>query len=190
VDDFLIIDTASDGLELLRKLESVKPDVIILDIRKPKMSRIDVARVIDEKMPWVKIISLATKNHPNYIKEMLRLGARGFLSKSCSVQELFDGIRSVYEGKTYFCSLCSKIVLRDFEQKPSEGIIDFRGITPREIEIITMLSEGFTTHEISDRINISEKTVERHKSNLLKKLHLRNTAHLVRIACENGLLIY
>jgi DNA-binding NarL/FixJ family response regulator len=188
--DIEITGTASDGYELLKKLEGTKPDVILLDLKKPGLTVIEVTRIIDEKMPWVKVISLSRHNHPFFIKEMLKHGAKGFLSKNCSVEELHDGIKSVYNGKTYFCNLCSKVILRDFSSESEVGTIDFRTITPREVEIIGYLSNGFSTKEISNKLFISDKTVERHKSNLLKKMKLRNTAQMVKVAVENGLLIY
>ena len=186
--DFEIIATANDDTGLIKHLESMKPDIILLDIKASKGHGLSVTKVIDEKMPWIKVISLSMNNHPFYIKEMLKNGAKGFLSKNCSVQELYDGIRNVYYGKTFFCSYCSNVLLRDIAQTPSEAGIDFRTITSREIEITSFLSEGMTTKEISEKLFISSKTVERHKSNLLKKLKLKNTAHLIKIAAENGLL--
>jgi two-component system, NarL family, response regulator NreC len=188
--DIEISGTASDGHELLKKLEGTKPDIILLDLKKPGLTVIEVTRIIDEKMPWVKVISLSRHNHPFFIKEMLKHGAKGFLSKNCSVEELHEGIKSVYNGKTYFCHLCSKVILRDFASESEAGAIDFRTITPREVEIIGYLSNGFSTKEISNKLFISSKTVERHKSNLLKKMKLRNTAQMVKVAVENGLLIY
>ena len=185
-----ITGTASDGDELLKKLEGTKPDVILLDVKKPGLTGIEVTRIIDEKMPWVKVISLSRHNHPFFIKEMLKHGAKGFLSKNCTVEELYEGIKSVYNGKTYFCSLCSKVILRDYVSESEAGSVDYRTITPREVEIIGYLSDGFSTKEISNKLFISCATVERHKSNLLKKMNLRNTAHLVKVAVENGLLIH
>jgi DNA-binding NarL/FixJ family response regulator len=187
--DFEIIGTASTGDELLKKLEGAKPDVILLDITKPGLTGIEVTRIIDEKMPWVKVLSLSRHNHPFFIKEMLKNGAKGFLSKNCTVDELREGIKRVYDGKTYFCSICSKVILRDYAFDLETGEVDCRTITPREIEIIGYLSEGCSTLDISTRLFISCKTVERHKSNLFKKLKLRNTAQLVKVAVENGLLI-
>ncbi|MCX6278197.1 MAG: response regulator transcription factor [Bacteroidetes bacterium] len=189
-DDFEIIATANDGNALLELLEISKPDIILLDIEYSSPNGLEVTKIIDAKTPWVKVISLSLNNHPFYIKEMLKYGAKGFLSKNCTAEELFEGIRTVYKEKTYFCSFCSNVLLRDFVRNPIDSGIDFRTITPREIEIISLLSEGCTTKEIAEKLFISDKTVERHKSNLLKKLKLRNTAHLVKIAVQNGLLFH
>jgi len=186
--DFEIIGTVNDGSELFTHLETSKPDVILLDLQYSKSNGLEVIKRIDDKMPWIKVISLSLNNHPFYIKEMLKHGAKGFLSKNCSVEELFDGIRKVYGGKTFFCSFCSNVLLRDFIQKPDDTAVDFRTITAREIEIISFLANGLTTKEISEKLFISNKTVERHKSNLFRKMELKNTAQLVKVATENGLL--
>jgi DNA-binding NarL/FixJ family response regulator len=187
--EFEITGTATNGYEVLKNLEGSKPDVVLLDIKKPGLSGIEVTRIIDDKMPWVKVISLSRHNHPFFIKEMLKNGAKGFLSKNCTVDELREGIKRVYDGKTYFCNVCSQVILRDYAYDAETGSVDLRTITPREIEIINYLSEGYSTNDISSKLFISSKTVERHKSNLFKKLKLRNTAHLVKVAVENGLLI-
>ena len=187
--DFEIIGIVTNGYELLKKLEMSKPDIILMDIVKPGPTSIEVTRIIDERMPWVKVISLSRYNHPVFIKEMLKHGAKGFLSKNCSVDELQEGIMRVYSGKTYFCNLSSQVLLRDYSAESKADIVDFREITAREIEIITLLSDGLSTKEIASKLFISSKTVERHKSNLLKKMHLKNTAHLIKVAMENGLLI-
>jgi DNA-binding NarL/FixJ family response regulator len=187
-EDFEIIATANDGNQLLEHLTTLKPDIIIMDFKKSKSNGIKVTKIIDENMSGAKVISLSVTNHPFFIKEMIKNGAKGFLSKNCTVTEFYDGIRNVHNGKTFFCSSSTSVLLHDFVQIPVDGNFDFSAITQREIEIISFLSDGFTTREIADKLFISSKTVERHKSNILSKLKLRNTAQLVKVAAENGLL--
>jgi DNA-binding NarL/FixJ family response regulator len=189
VEDFEVIGTAQNGIILLQLLEEKKPDVILIDINMPKMSGIEVSKVIDGKMPWVKIIALSMYSHPQYIKAMLRHGAKGFLSKNCLPQELFEAIRAVMDGKTYLDKHCSEVILHNYTQLNSELKTDMHLITAREIEIVRALADGMVTREISDKLFISDKTVERHKTNILKKLGLRNTAQLIKVAVEQGLLI-
>jgi DNA-binding NarL/FixJ family response regulator len=188
-EDFDVIGTAQNGVILLQLLEEKKPDVILIDINMPKMSGIEVSKIIDGKMPWIKIIALSMYSHPQYIKAMLRHGAKGFLSKNCLPQELFEAIRAVVENKTYLDKHCSEIILHNYTRIGSEAETDMHLLTAREIEIIRALSGGLVTREISEKLFISEKTVERHKSNILKKLGLRNTAQLIKEAVEQGILI-
>jgi len=187
--DIEIVGTASDGEGLIKKLESVKPDVILMDIKNQGSTQNNVIRTINEKTPWIKIISLSAHNHPNYIKEMLKNGTKGFLSKNCTLEELHEGIKSVYEGKTYFCKFFSKLLINDFTSDHEFAESEFQSLTQRELQIIWHLSEGDTTKDIANKLFISDKTVERHKTNLIKKMKSKNTAHLVKIAVENGLLM-
>jgi len=184
-----IAGTAVGGDEVLQALVRAKPDVVLLDIRKPGPSKIEVTRNIDEKMPWVRVISLSDNTHPVYIREMLKHGAKGFLTRDCTRDELRESIQKVYEGKTFFCNASSRTLLREMRPEESPGTPDLGNVTHREIEILGYIADGRSTREISEKLFISTATVERHKSNLLKKLNLRNTAHLVRVAVENGLLI-
>jgi DNA-binding NarL/FixJ family response regulator len=189
VDDFEVIGTAQNGIVLLQLLEENKPDVIIIDINMPKMSGIEVTKIIDGKMPWIKIIALSMYSHPQYIKEMLRHGAKGFLSKNCLAQELFEAVRAVNAGKTYLDKCCSDIILHNFSQVKTDFRTNLQSLTAREIEIIRALADGMVTREIAGKLFISDKTVERHKTNILNKLQLRNTAQLVKVAVEQGILI-
>ena len=189
VEDFEVIGTAQNGIVLLQLLEEKKPDVVIIDINMPKMSGIEVSKIIDGKMPWIKIIALSMYSHPQYIKAMLRNGAKGFLSKNCMAEELFDAIRAVNDGKTYLDKHCSDIILHNFSQIETDRKNDMQLLTAREIEIIRVLADGMVTREIAEKLFISEKTVERHKTNILKKLGLRNTAQLIKVAVEQGILI-
>lgn len=189
VPDFNIIGIARNGEELLQLAVKNKPDIILMDIKMPKMNGLEAARRIDQKMPWVKVIALSMYNHPVFIKEMLKNGAKGFLSKNCAPAELYEAIRSVYHGKIYLSANIQEVILEDFTTSTTpDHNNDIRSLTARELEVIQMLASGYMTREIASQLFISEKTVERHKSNILRKMKLKNTAQLVKEAAENGLL--
>ncbi|MEI7663557.1 MAG: response regulator transcription factor [Bacteroidota bacterium] len=187
--DFEIIGTASNATEIMNLLETKKPDVILMDIKMPGMTGIEVTKIIDLKMPWIKIIALSMYVHPQYIKEMLKSGAKGYISKNCGPEELFQAIRDVCKGKTVFCKIISEVLVSTFSQSEDEPVPDGRNLTAREMELVHLLAEGKSTKTIASMLYVSEKTVERHKSNILKKMKLHNTAQLVRAAVENGILI-
>jgi DNA-binding NarL/FixJ family response regulator len=189
MDDFEIIGLVNDGHELMARLAKDKPDVILMNLRRSGMNGVESARILDEKTPWVRIISLTRHNHPIYIRDMLKLGVKGFLSTDCTVEELREAITSVYKGKTYFCTQCSAIMIRAYSSDPAQDEFDLRSVTPRELEVMRHLANGQTTREIAATMFISAKTVERHKSNMLKKFKSRNTAHMVKNAIENGLIM-
>ena len=129
-------------------------------------------------------------DHPTFIKEMLRSGAKGFLSKDCAFEELREAIQIVFAGETYLCKNASKVVIDEFSKNsasPETGGV--QSLTTREIEVIQLLAEGNITKEIAGKLFISEKTVDRHKTNILKKLNLKNTAQLVKIAVDQGIIL-
>jgi DNA-binding NarL/FixJ family response regulator len=185
-----VIGTALNGLDLMTLLEKEKPDVILMDINMPKMNGIEATRIIDAKMPWVKVIALSMYDHPVYIKKMFKSGAKGFVSKNATKMELGKAIEMVYNGDIYISEEISRILLREYSNaSDSDENADYTSLTSREIEIIQLLADGLYTKEIAEKLFISDKTVERHKTNILKKLKLRNTAQLVKIAITKGIIV-
>ena len=185
-----VIGTALNGLDLIALLENEKPDVILMDINMPKMNGIEATKILDEKMPWVKVIALSMYDHPVYIKKMFKSGAKGFVSKNATKMELGKAIQMVYGGEIYISEEISRILLREYSSatdSDEEG--DYTSLTSREIEIIQLLADGLYTKEIAEKLFISDKTVERHKTNILKKLMLRNTAQLVKDAITKGIIV-
>jgi len=185
-----VIGTALNGLDLLTLLENDKPDVILMDINMPKMNGIEATKILDEKMPWVKVIALSMYDHPVYIKKMFKSGAKGFVSKNATKLELGKAIQMVYGGEIYISEEISRILLREYSSATdSDENGDYTSLTSREIEIIQLLADGLYTKEIAEKLFISDKTVERHKTNILKKLKLRNTAQLVKVAITKGIIV-
>ena len=190
IQNIEVIGTALNGLELMALLETEKPDVILMDINMPKMNGIEATKILDEKMPWVKVIALSMYDHPVYIKKMFKSGAKGFVSKNATKMELGKAIQMVYGGEIYISEEISRILLREYSSatdSDEEG--DYTSLTSREIEIIQLLADGLYTKEIAEKLFISDKTVERHKTNILKKLKLRNTAQLVKVAITKGIIV-
>jgi len=184
-----VIGTAGNGEELLRLLDDLKPDIILTDIRMPLLDGFEATRVINEKMPWLKVIALSGYDHPAYIKKLMKNGARGFVSKNSSEQELEKALLTVYNGGTYISDEVARKLLREFTDTPSQtDSFNYNSLTSREIQIIQLLSEGMSTREIAEKLFISNKTVERHKTNILKKTNTRNTAHLIRLSIQNGII--
>jgi DNA-binding NarL/FixJ family response regulator len=185
-----VIGTALNGVELMALLEKDKPDVILMDINMPKMNGIEATKIIDAKMPWVKVIALSMYDHPVYIKKMFKSGAKGFVSKNATKMELGKAIEMVYNGDIYISEEISRILLREYSNTAdSDENADYTSLTSREIEIIQLLADGLYTKEIAEKLFISDKTVERHKTNILKKLKLRNTAQLVKVAITKGIIV-
>ena len=190
LENIEVIGTALNGVDLLILLEKNKPDVILMDINMPKMNGIEATKIIDAKMPWVKVIALSMYDHPVYIKKMFKSGAKGFVSKNATKMELGKAIEMVYNGDIYISEEISRILLREYSNTAdSDDNADYTSLTSREIEIIQLLADGLYTKEIAEKLFISDKTVERHKTNILKKLKLRNTAQLVKVAITKGIIV-
>ena len=185
-----VIATARNGEEWMQKLETARPEIIITGIQMPFRDGFESTRAINEKLPWIKVIVLSVYDHPAYVKKLLKIGVRGFISKNASENELEKAIISVFNGDIYLSQEISRSIINDFSDPTGSTIIqNYNSLTFREIQIIQLLSDGFYTREIAEKLFISPKTVERHKTNILKKLNLRNTAHLVKMAIQNGLII-
>ncbi len=190
VEGFEVIGLAGNGMEVLKQLETARPDIILMDIKMPQMNGIEATRKINEKMPWIKIIGLSMYDHPTFIKEMLRNGAKGFLSKDCTFEELREAIQTVFAGGTYLCKNAAKVVINEFSSNSTiSEITGIQSLTSREIEIIRLLAEGNITKEIATKLFISEKTVDRHKTNILKKMKLKNTPQLIKVAVDQGIIL-
>jgi DNA-binding NarL/FixJ family response regulator len=182
---------ASSGTELLQLLEKNKPDIVLMDINMPEMNGVEVTRAIDERMPWVKVIALTRMDQAVFVKKMTKAGARGFVSKNGRPEDLFTAIQMVYEGKTFYCQRTLKGFTSETEPDQTHGpVVTNPMLTASELDIIKLISDGYLTREIADKTFTSEKTVERHKTNIMKKFSLRNTAQLVKIAVEQGWIYY
>lgn len=174
---------AESGADCLGKLKNFQPSLILLDINLPDMSGIDLCKLIVTKYPGVKIIALSSFSEQSIIKSMLKNGASGYLIKNSGDDEILDAVKIVLSGK--------KLPQPEFDDchngKSTNENRPF--ITPREREVLHMIADGFTNHEIAEKMFISQLTVDSHRKNLLLKLDACNSAVLVRKGIEKGLII-
>jgi two-component system response regulator NreC len=186
-----VIAVVNNGEEVLEVLRTTVVDVLLLDIEMPKMNGIDCAKEITTKHKDVKIIILSMYQEASLIKKLIQIGVKGYMLKTIPKEELVLAIQKVFEGQEYFSSDVTKALLQD---KNSEKIIQFTEksklldlLTKREIEIISYISQGFTNPQIGEKLFISHRTVDSHRTNIMKKLNLHNVAGLIRFAFQNGL---
>jgi DNA-binding NarL/FixJ family response regulator len=187
VNDFKIVAEAKHGLEVLKILEQIIVDIILMDINMPYMDGLECTKVVTENYPKTKVIVLSQFNEPRFVKRMIKNGASGYLLKDAQKDELVEAIRRVYKGEQF---LRNNIPIIDFgyNGKKFSKTIDNIKFSEREIEIITLISFEHSTAEIANKLSITYNTVEKHRSNLLVKTGLKNTAGLVRWALENNLI--
>lgn len=186
--DVQVVAQAANGLETLERAGATHPDVIITDLTMPGLSGIEVVRRLRESLPNTKVLVLTMHQEDEYVLQAVRAGASGYLVKDSAASELLAAVRSLHLGRSYFGPQASK-ALADQLQHPERVIGDPYGrLTPREREAFHLIAEGLTTKEIAHNLNISAKTAENHRTRVLGKLGVRNTAELVRYALRRGLL--
>ena len=186
--DMEIVAQAKDGHTAVELVRELSPDIIIMDIGMPDLNGIEATRQITKEFPRVKVIALSMHSGKNFIIEMFKAGASGYLLKDCEFDELVNAIRVVAANKTYISPSITDVVVenyvRNFPQKKDSA---FSVLTRREREVLQLLTEGKTTKQIAKRLHISAKTVEVHRLNMMSKLKIDSIAQLTKYAIQEGL---
>jgi DNA-binding NarL/FixJ family response regulator len=177
---FIVEGVAGTAKECLRLLRYLTPDVLLLDINLPDISGIELCKIIVDGFPAQKVIALTTYNERVFIQQMLDNGAYGYVLKNASSEEIMEGVTEVSKGNRYLCHEAENILKKTQENELM--------ITRRECSVLKLLAEGFTNLEIADKLFISPLTVDSHRKNLIVKLQARNTASLIKIASDKGLV--
>lgn len=183
---FRVIGETSNGEEAIEMVKSLSPDIILMDVNMTPVNGFDATRQITKITPSSKIIAVSMHTMPAYAKRMMQLGAMGYVTKNSSKDEMIKAIIEVSEGKKYICDEV-KTILAQKELDDDGSPSDMNNLSRREIDIIKLIKEGLSSKEIASHLDISLKTVEVHRYNILKKLKLKNTAALVNFINVNGL---
>jgi DNA-binding NarL/FixJ family response regulator len=181
---FEIVGEAENGRELIEVADRVLPDIILTDINMPVLNGLAAMEELTEKHPGIRFIMLTMHEEREYIVNALKIGARGYLLKNIERPELENAIITVYEGGKYFSPIVAT-VLAESVVKPEPLDLD---VTPREKEVLELVAQGNSTKQIADRLGISNRTVESHRINMLKKMKVSNSAELIRKAIELKIL--
>jgi DNA-binding NarL/FixJ family response regulator len=189
-EDFEIVAEAGDGLEAIRAVEKHHPDLLLLDLSMPRMSGISVIKDIKSRFPETKILALTIHESEDYILESFHSGLDGYCLKDANYSELLGAIHRVLEGKTYLSPSISDKVLVGFldKQKALKSSTSWDTVTQREREVLKLVGEGYKNKEIADYLCISVKTVEKHRSNIMRKLDVHTSSGLTAIAIDKGLV--
>jgi two-component system, NarL family, invasion response regulator UvrY len=164
--------------EAIELIEVKRPDVVLLDINLSKVSGFEAVPLIRKYSPGTRVIAVSMHSQPAYAKKMLQLGAKGYVTKNSSRAEMLEAIDKVIQGGTYICSEIKDILSEQLLKEEGTGP-DIKDLSLREIEIIRLIKQGLSSKEIGAQCNISVRTVEVHRHNILKKLQLKNTAALI-----------
>ncbi|PKN25440.1 MAG: DNA-binding response regulator [Deltaproteobacteria bacterium HGW-Deltaproteobacteria-21] len=190
VEDLEIVGEAADGIEAIRCVENSHPELLLLDLSMPKMNGISVIRDLKSRLPETRILVLTIHESEDYILEAFRSGLDGYCLKDANYSELLIAIRSVLDGKRYLSPSISEKVLAGFldDRKTLKLRSSWEMLTQREREVLKLVGEGYKNKEIAGYLCISEKTVEKHRSNIMRKLDLHTSSALTAIGFEKGLV--
>ena len=182
-----LVGTVEDGRALVEAAQRLRPDVILLDISMPLLNGLEAARHIRELVPESKLLFLTMHADPTYAHEAFQAGASGYLLKRSAASELADAISGVLKGEFYLTPLISDDMLQQFVLPSTTVPPRFGELTPRQREVLQLVSEGYTVRKISVQLKISVKTVEFHKARIMNQLGLRTTSELTKYAVAHGI---
>ena len=185
-ENFEVIAEVGDGQKAIDIARDKRPNIVLLDINMTPLNGFDVLKMIRKQSPGSKVIAVSMHSQPAYAKKMLRMGAKGYVTKNSPRQEMLDAIIDVNNGNTYICQEV-KNILSDQMLSEEDSVAGLNQLSEREIEVINQIRDGLSSKEIADRLAISIKTVEVHRHNILKKLKVKNTASLINYINSSGL---
>lgn len=200
--DMQVVGEARTGSEAVTMVENLKPDVVVMDISMAEMDGLEACRLIRRSHPTTQVLILTMHESEEYFLQALRMGAAGYLVKKAAPTELHMAIRAVAQGDAFLYPGLAKALIGaylaheaapaspnpTYPSKPSSLAQELLALTPREMEVLTLVAEGRTNQEIADQLVLSIKTVQAHRANVMEKLELHDITQLVRFAIRHGLI--
>ncbi len=188
--DFTVVGEAGDGREAVAMAESLKPDVMVMDIGMPRLNGIEAAHQMREKLPATQIVMLSMHSDEGYVLRALKAGAKAYLLKDSAETDLARAIRAAAEGKSFFSPAVGRVLLEDYVRKLQRtgGEDSYDLLSPREREILQLVAEGKSSKEIANLLNLSVYTVETHRARVMQKLNLRGIPELILYAVRKGII--
>jgi len=192
VPDITVVGEAENGEEAIRCTKELNPDVIVIDLSMPKLSGAEAIKIIRKNYPSTKVLVLTMHENEEYVLQIFKAGASGYIIKTSGKDELTDAIRVVAKGERYFSPRVSEVLVEGFSRRENEKPgTDASGevpLTRREKEILALVADGLTNHEIGKKLFISHRTVDTHRTNIMQKLDIHDVANLVRYAVQHGIV--
>jgi DNA-binding NarL/FixJ family response regulator len=185
--DIEVIAEAADGAEAREIAVRERPDLAILDVRMPKLTGLQVTRELKKQAPEVSVLILSMHDDERYLFEALKAGAYGYVLKTQADADLMEAIRAVERGEPFLTPAAQQALIKDVLERGRQSG-DEEELTPREEEIVKLVAEAHTTRQIAKILHLSEKTVENHRANAMRKLGMRDRVELVRYAIRRGLI--
>jgi len=192
IENIEVIGEASSVKEFLENNKSVQPDILITDIAMPEISGIELTKMINENENTknIKVLILSMYTNEDFIFNAIKAGAKGYLPKNTNRNELFEAIKTIYNGEEYFSESISNIILKSYIRKAKsyEQSEKKETLSSRETEILKLFAQGLSNQEIADKLFISIRTVESHKNHIMQKLELKSTVDLIKFAIKNKII--
>lgn len=187
--DLSVIGEASDGLEAVSLVQQRRPNMLLIDVIMPGVGGLEATRQVTERFPKTRVIMLSMHDNEVYVLQALKYGAAGYVLKESDMTDLIQAIHEVMAGRRYLSPPLSERAIEAYLQQAEEDAPDnFETLTPREREVLHLAAEGLSNREIGERLSISHRTVETHRSNMMHKLELDSQVDLVRYALKHGII--
>ena len=183
--DMEVVGEAADGAEAVAQTLAHRPDIAVLDVAMPRLTGLQATREIKAQAPEVAVLILSMHDDERYLFEALKAGASGYVLKAQADTDLLEAIRAIQRGEPFLTPDAQRTLIKDVLERGGDGE---EGLTPREEEIVKLVAEANTTKEIAEILHLSEKTVENHRANAMRKLGMRDRVELVRYAIRRGLI--
>jgi two-component system, NarL family, response regulator NreC len=189
--DFIVVGEAEDGEQAVRKTGELRPTVVVMDLSMPKLSGIEATKQIKKKYPEVNVLVLTMHENEEYVYQILKSGAAGYVLKSAGKEELISAIRAAAKGEKFFSPRISQLMAEGYVRRVEQVTTEIEPgdvpLTRREREVLILVVDGLTNQQIADQLFISPRTVDTHRTNIMQKLNIHDLANLVRYAIEHGI---
>ncbi|MBC2605182.1 response regulator [Pelagicoccus albus] len=185
--NYEIVGDNGNGQDALKEIQDLKPDIVIVDARLPGLNGLEIVRRLNRQLPNTRFLVFSAYQNPTIVKDMLEAGAHGFVEKTANLREFISGLGIVAEGGTFFGPNVAELI-RSVVANPGNVQRSKDTLTEREREVLQMIAEGHSTKEIAGKLGLSIKTIDNHRTNMMRKLDLHNVASITRYAMQNGLI--
>lgn len=188
-NEFAVIGEAEDGEAAVRLAQALLPDVVVMDISMPKLNGVEATRQIKALLPDMHVLILTMHEDESYIFQLLQLGASGYVLKRAAATDLVDAVRAAARGEAFLFPAVARSLVQDYLESLRGGKSGrYDGLTEREREVLVLIADGLTNVKISEKLSISVKTVQTHRTHIMEKLDLHDRSQLVRYAVRKGLI--